>query len=86
MQIHLISFVIFPNNRTFGMVMTLYSCITPIAQMSRKRYYLRADLKLVVSDCCLESINVSTGVSVVNIRLLHCSTSDNITFLRYSFI
>jgi len=24
------------------MDMTVYSCITPIAQMSRKRYYLRA--------------------------------------------
>jgi len=24
------------------MGMTLYSCITPIAQMSRKRYHLRA--------------------------------------------
>jgi len=86
MQLYLISLVTFPNNRSFGMVMTLYSCITPIAQMSRKRYYLRADLKLVVSDCCLVSINVATGVSVVNIRLLLSSTSDNITFLRYSFI
>ena len=53
MQIYLISLVRFPNNRSFGMSMTLYSCITPIVQMSRKRYYLSADLKLVVSDCCL---------------------------------
>jgi len=29
-------------NRSFGMGMTLYSCTTPIAQMSRKRYYVRA--------------------------------------------
>jgi len=42
-------------------------------------------LKLVVADCCLVSINVATGVSLVNIRLLPFSTSDNITFLRYSF-
>ena len=27
-------------------------------------------LKLVVADCCLVSINVATGVSLVNIRLL----------------
>jgi len=32
----------FPNNRSFGMGMTLYSCITPTAQMARKRYYLGA--------------------------------------------
>ena len=34
------------------MGMTLYSCITAIAQMSRKRYYLRANA-IVVADCCL---------------------------------
>ena len=32
-----------PNNRSFGMGMTLYSCITPIAQMSRKHFYLHAN-------------------------------------------
>jgi len=50
------------------MGMTLYSCIAPIAQMSRQRCYLR--VKLVVADCCLLSISVATGVSLVNIRLL----------------
>ena len=35
---------------------------------------------LVVADCCLVSINVATGVSLVDIRLLPSSTSDNITF------
>ena len=48
------------------MGVTLYSCITPIAQMSRKRYYFRAK----TSACCLVSINVATGVSLVMIRLL----------------
>jgi len=42
MLIYLISLVTFSNNRSFGLGMTLYSCITPIAQMSRKHYYLRA--------------------------------------------
>jgi len=42
MQIYLISLVTFSNNHSFGMGMTLYSCITPIAQMSRKHYYSRA--------------------------------------------
>jgi len=42
MQIYLISLVTFSNNRSFGMGMTLYSCITPIAQMSPKHYYSRA--------------------------------------------
>jgi len=36
--------------------------------------------KLVVTDCCLVSINVATGLSLVNTRLLHFSTSDNIKF------
>jgi len=36
-------------NRSFGMGTTLYSCITPIAQMSRKRYCLRAK----ATGCCL---------------------------------
>ena len=64
------------------MGMTLYSCITPIAQMSRKHYYLRAN----ASGCCyLVSIDVATRVSLVNIRLLPFSASDNITFLRYGF-
>jgi len=66
------------------MGMTLYSCITPVAQMSRKRYHLRA--KLVVVDCCLVSISVATGVSLVNIRLLPFATSHDIKVLRYSFI
>jgi len=43
-------------------------------------------LKLVVADCCLVSVSVATGVSFINIRLLPCSRSDNIKFLRYSFI
>jgi len=68
------------------MGMTLYSCITPIAQMSRKRYYLRAKASVVDADCCSVSINVATGVSRDDIRLLAFSTSDNIKFLRYSFI
>jgi len=34
-------------------------------------------LKLGVADCLLVSINVATGVSLVNIRLLPSSTSDN---------
>jgi len=33
---------LFPNNRSFGMGMITYSCITPTAQMSRTRYHLRA--------------------------------------------
>jgi len=41
--------VTFPNNRSFGMGRTLYSCITTIAQMSRKRCYLRA----IASGCWL---------------------------------
>ena len=68
------------------MGMTLYSRITPIAQMSRKRYYSICVLKLMVADCCLVSVSVATGVSLINIRLLPYSRSDNITFLRYSFI
>jgi len=43
MQIYLISLVPFCDERSSGMGMTLYSCITPITQMSRKRYYLRAE-------------------------------------------
>jgi len=48
---------VFPNNRSFDMGMTLYSCITPIAQMSRKRYYLRAEasgcrLLFSINRCC----------------------------------
>jgi len=49
------------------MGMTLYSCITPIAQMSRKYYYLRAK---VSGCCCLVSIDIVTRVSLVNIRLM----------------
>jgi len=41
-------------------------------------------LKLVVADCCLVSIDSATGISLVNIRLLPFSTSDNIKFLRCS--
>jgi len=33
---------LFPNNRSFGMGMITYSCITPTAQMSRTRYHFRA--------------------------------------------
>ena len=54
---------------TVDMGMTPYSCITPIAQMSRKRSI--CVLKLVVADCCLVSVSVAIGVSLVNIRLLH---------------
>jgi len=39
-------------------------------------------LKLVVPDCSLVSVNVATDVSLVNIRLLPFSTSDNIKCLR----
>jgi len=57
MQIDLSSPVTFSNNRFFGMGMTHYSCITPIAQMSRKRYYLRAKtsgcrLLFNINQCC----------------------------------
>jgi len=45
MQVYLIPWQRFPNNRSFNMGMTHYSCITPIAQMSRKRYYLRAEVR-----------------------------------------
>jgi len=65
------------------MGMTLYMHITPIAQMSRKRCYLRAK---VVADCCLVSVNVATGVILFNIRLLPYSRSDNITLFCYNFI
>jgi len=39
------------------MGMTIYLCFTPIAQMSRKRYYLRAKasdcwLLFSISQCC----------------------------------
>jgi len=64
------------------MRMTLYSCITPIAQVSRKHYYLRAKAN---GCCCLVSNNVATGVSLVNIRLLSFSASDDIKLLRYGF-
>ena len=43
-------------------------------------------LKLVVVDCFFVSINVGTGVSLVNIKLLPSSTSNNIKFFRYGFI
>jgi len=48
---------VFLNNRSFGMGMTHYSCITPIAQMSRKFYYLRAKtsgcwLLFSINRCC----------------------------------
>jgi len=33
----------FPNNRSFGMGVITYSCITPTAQMSRTRNYFRAE-------------------------------------------
>ena len=64
------------------MGMTLYSCIAPIAEMSRKHYYLRAK---VSGYCCLVSINVAAGISLVNIILLPFSESDNIKILRYGF-
>jgi len=42
---------------SFGMGMTLYSCITPIPQIPRKRYYLRAKasgcwLLFSINQCC----------------------------------
>jgi len=84
MQIYLISLVAFSNNRSFGMGMTLYPCITRISQMSRKRYYLRAKasgcrLLFSINRCCHWG-------RLVNIRLLPSSTSDNIKFLRYTLI
>jgi len=40
--------VTLPNKRSFGMELsTRVSCITPTAQMSRKRYYLRASSKAI---------------------------------------
>jgi len=65
------------------MDMTLYSCITPMHKCHENVTF--CVLKLVVADCCLVSINVATGVSHVNIRLLPSSTSDTVQFLRYSF-
>ena len=44
-----------------------------------------ASPKHTTADCCLVSNNVATGVSLVGIRLLPSSTSDNIKFLRYGF-
>jgi len=75
MQIYLISLATFPDNRSFGMGTTRYSCITP-AQISRKRYYLRAKvsgcwLLFSINQCCY-------WVSLVNIRLLSLSTSDKL--------
>ena len=53
------------------MGMTLLSCITPIAQNDKCHENIAVCvLKLVLADCCLVSINVATGVSLVNIRLL----------------
>jgi len=43
-------------------------------------------LKLVVADCFFVSINVATGVSLVSIKLLPSSTSNNIKFFRCGFI
>jgi len=43
-------------------------------------------LKLVFDDCFFVSINVATGVSLVNIKLLPSSTSNNIKYFRYGFI
>ena len=37
----------FYNTRSFGMNMIIYSCITPTAQMSRTRHYLRVKLVLL---------------------------------------
>jgi len=42
--------------------------------------------KLVVADCCLVSISVATGVSLVNIRLLPFSTSDDIKFCIFTIV
>jgi len=42
-------------------------------------------LKLVVADCCLVSISVATGVSLISIRLLPFSTSDNIKTFTLQF-
>jgi len=39
----------------------------------------------VVADSYLVSIKVATGVSLIKIRLLLSSTSDNIKFLRCGF-
>jgi len=49
------------------MDMTLYSCITPIAQCHENA---TSCALLVVPDYCLVSVNVITRVSLVNIRLL----------------
>ena len=73
---------LFPNICSFG---------TDMTRASRLLHKCRENaticlLKLVVVDCCLVSINVATRVSLVNIRLLPFSTTDNINFLRYSFI
>jgi len=61
-----------------------YSCITPKYKCHEN--VTICVLMLVVADCCLVSTNVATGVSLVNIRLLPFSTSDDIKFLRYSFV
>jgi len=76
MQIYLISLELFPNNRSFGMGMNLLV----------HHAYCTNVTKLVVADFCLVSTSITTGVSLVSIRLLPFSTSDNINIFRYSFI
>ena len=61
------------------MGMTLCSCLTPIHKCHEN--VTICVLKLVVANCCLVSISVATGVSLVNITLLLFSTSDNFKFL-----
>jgi len=83
MQIYLISLVTFPYNRSFGT--GLSTCASRLLRKCHENITI-CMLKLVVADCCLVSINVATGVSLVNIRLFLFSTSHNVKSLRYSFI
>jgi len=88
MQIYLISLVTFDgiisNNRLFDMGMTLYC--TRASRLLHKCHETIHCLRAKAGGCCcLVSINVASGVSLVNIRLLPFSASDNIKFLRYGF-
>ena len=85
MQIYLISLV------TFFLIIVLLAWVwvsthaSPLLHKCHEKVTICV-LTLVVADWCLVSINVATGISLVNIRLLPSSTSDNIKFLCYGFI
>jgi len=64
MQIYFISLVTFPNNPS-GMGMTL---LVRHAYCINVKKVTICVLKLVVADCCLVSVSVANGVSLVNIK------------------